>query len=338
MRQWIGVVVACGVMAACSHPGTANTEAPPAPSPQSISGTYVGGGHNAANDQLFIQALRLTQSASGQFTGTLETNTLSQSGKDTATTQNVSGSYDGSHVTLVLDDGLGHTNRNATWTAGTITLTWLGDNGQPNTEKFLSKTDEEYATILQQVSTARQKLLDEHNAAEQGAAQDKTTGELVARLQRFLSKEADWHIEPIAKQREKALAFGDNTIAKINELLALHRDQADVAADQVDVGMTQGQIQLNQSLDGTDRNIAGDHQTMAALDQALATSPCLTPAGDLRPGVRPACDPLPALAIRYKSIHDGALAKLAQASSLTAQTRSDYDAKVKEADRLTRSR
>ena len=334
MRQWIGVVVACGVMVACSHPDVANTEAPLASSPQSISGTYVGGGHNAANDQLFIQALRLTQSAPGQFTGTLETNTLNQSGKDIATTQNVSGSYDGSHVTLVLDD----MNRNATWTTGTITLTWLGDNGQPNTEKFLSKTDEEYATILQQVSTVRQKLLDEHNAAEQGAAQDKATDELVARLQRFLSKEADWHIEPIAKQREKALAFGDKSIAKINELLALHRDQADVAADQVDVGMTQGQIQLSQSLDGTNRNIAGDHLTMAALDQALATSPCLTSTGDLRPGARPACDPLPALAIRYKSIHDGALAKLAQASSLTAQTRSDYDAKVKEADRLTRSR
>lgn len=85
------------------------------------------------------------------------------------------------------------------------------------------------------------------------------------------------------------------------------------------------------------RNIAGDHETMAALDQALANSPCLTPTGDLLHGARPACDPLLALAIRYKSIYDGALAKLAQASSTTAQTRSDFDKKVKEADQSTRS-
>lgn len=227
----------------------------------------------------------------------------------------------------MLDDGLGHTNRSATWTIGTITLTWLGDNDQPNTERFQSKTDGQYAMILQQINTARLKLVDEHNAAE-----------LVARLQRFLTKEATWNPDLIEKQRDKALAFGDKSIAKINELLALHRDQADVAADQVDVGMTQAQIQPDQSLDGTDRNIAGDHQTMVALDQALANSPCLTPTDDLLHGARPACDPLPALAIRYKSIHDGALAKLAQASSITVQTRSDFDEKVKEADQLTRSR
>lgn len=65
-------------------------------------------------------------------------------------TQNVSGSHDGSHVTLVLDDGLGHTNRSATWTAGTITLIWLGDNGQPNPERFQSETEEQYATVLHQ--------------------------------------------------------------------------------------------------------------------------------------------------------------------------------------------
>ncbi len=119
--------------------------------------------------------------------------------------------------------------------------------------------------------------------------------------------------------------------------MALHRSQADVAASQVDVNMTQGQIQLDQFLDATDRNIAADHQTMTGLDQALATSPCLMPDGERRLGARPACDPLQPLASHYKSVHDDALAKLAQASSLTAQTRSEFDGKVKEADQLSSS-
>lgn len=337
MRHWI-MIVGCGVLAACSHAGAANTEAPPAASPQSISGTYVGGGHDPATDQVFIQALRLTQSAPGQFTGTLETNMLNQAGKDTASTQNVSGSYDGSHVTIVLDSGLGHTNRNATWTAGTITMTWMGDNGQLDTERFESKTDAQYAAILQAMGTARQQLVAEHNAAEQGAAEDKATGELVASLQRFLSKEATWTAAPLEKERSKALAFGDAGLTKINRLLAQHQGPSDAVAGEVDATLNQGQFSLGQTMDATDSTIASGRRRMAGLDQALATSPCLMPDDSLRPGARPSCAPLPALAQRYHAVHAQAIAMLDEGNRLTAQTRADYAAKVKEADSLTQSR
>lgn len=70
----------------------------------------------------------------------------------------------------------------------------------------------------------------------------------------------------------------------------------------------------------------------------LAASPCLTPDFALQPGARPACASLPDLAQRYKAIRADADAKLTQASSLTAQARSDYDVKLKEVDRLTHGR
>lgn len=77
--------------------------------------------------------------------------------------------------------------------------------------------------------------------------------------------------------------------------------------------------------------------TMAGLDRDLAVSPCLTPGFLLQPGTRPTCASLPELAQRYKAIRTDADAKLTQAGNIAARTRADYDAKLKEVDRLTHS-
>ena len=337
MRKWI-LMFGCGWLVACSsgQPSAGNTNAvtPPASSPTTISGTYVAFGHDASTDQVFVEALRLTQSAPGQFTGTLESTELDQKGHSKSSTQNVTGSYDGSHVTLALDEGLGHTNREATWSAGAITMSWMQANGQLATERFMAKTDADYAALLQKMGTARAELVATDAAQKRAQEADQETAQLVVDLRHFLDKEATWDLSKAEVRHKKSLAYGDAGVAKIQQLLALHQAMADVQASNVSVSMNTGGIQLGLALDNDLNAVAEVQQKMARFDHALDQSPCLAPDGSLVPNPLPACAPLPDLAARYRSAHAAAEGKLAQLRSIDTATRSDYDARLKEAQRL----
>lgn len=344
MRQGIqwGLVAALGLLGACSSGspsgGNANAVAPPAPSPQSISGTYVAFGATTATDQLFVEALRLTQSAPGQFTGTLESTTLTKAGKSTSTTQNVTGSYDGQHMTIALDQGLGHVNRNATWTPGSITMSWMQENGQLGTEQFVAKTEAEYATMLQTMGTEKQTLA--ANAAGEQRAQeaDKQTAQLVDDLRRFLDKEATWDVGKADQRHKRSMAYGDEGIAKIKQLLASHQSLAEVTASNVSVSMNTTGIQLGLALD-TDLNaVSATQKKMAGFDHAIEISPCLAPDGTLVPNPLPSCAPLPDLVKRYRAVHGSAQAILAQINSIDVATRADYEERNNEAERLVSQR
>lgn len=337
MRKWLGLI-GCGLMAACSSGqpsnGNANAVAPPAPSPTTISGTYVAMGHATATDQVFVEALRLTQSAPGQFTGTLESTALDKKGQSKSSTQNVTGSYDGSHVTIALDDGLGHTNREATWTPGVITMSWMQSNGQLGQEQFTAKTDADYAAILQKLSTARQELVATDAAVTHAQAVNKDTAQFADNLQHFLTKEATWKIEPAQARHNKAVAYGDAGVAKIKSLLARHNSMADVAANQVEIEMNTAGIQLGLQLDTDARALEGARDKMASFDHSIEQTPCLAADGTLVPNPLPACAPLPDLVAKYHAIHASAVSMLAQAQSLNQATRQDYDARLKEAEAL----
>lgn len=341
MAKWI-LMIGCGLLAACSSGtpsgGNANAVTPPAPSPQSISGTYVAFGATTATDQLFVEALRLTQSAPGQFTGTLESTTLTKAGKSTSSTQNVSGSYDGQHMTIALDQGIGHVNRNATWTPGSITMSWMQDNGQLGTEQFVSKTEAEYASMLQTMGTEKQTLVENAEGAKKAQEADKETAQLAENLHRFLDKEATWDVGKADQRHKKSMAYGDQGLAKIKELLAKHQPMADVTANNVSVSMNTTGIQLGLALDSDLNAVATTQKKMAGFDRAIEQSPCLAPDGTLVPNPLPACAPLPDLVKRYRSVHGSAEAILAQINSIDVATRADYDERNKEAERLVSQR
>jgi hypothetical protein len=340
MRQWIrwSLVSVLGVLGACSSGtpsgGNANAVTPPAPSPQSISGTYVAFGATSATDQLFVEALRLTQSAPGQFTGTLESTTLTKTGKGKSTTQNVTGSYDGEHVTLSFDQGIGHVNRTATWAPGSITMSWMQDNGQLGTERFTAKTDAEYASMLQTVGTEREQLVANTEGAQRAQEADKQTAQLVDDLRRFLDKEATWDVGKADQRHKRSIAYGDQGIAKIKQLLASRQSLAEVTASNVSVSMNTTGIQLGLALDSDLNAVAATQKKMAGFDRAIEQSPCLAPDGTLVPNPLPACAPLPDLVKRYRSVHGSAEAILAQINSIDGATRSDYEERNKEAARL----
>lgn len=74
------------------------------------------------------------------------------------TNDNVSGSIDGTHFTLVFDQGLGqHLNRTGTIDAGVLTLSWM-DNGQLQNEKFALKSDAEYGQTLDKFKNGSMQL------------------------------------------------------------------------------------------------------------------------------------------------------------------------------------
>lgn len=341
--QW-GVIALIGLIAGCSSGipsggnATASAPTPPAPSPQSISGTYVAWGHATATDEVFVEGLRLTQSGPGQFTGTIESTSMNKAGQSHSTTQNVTGSYDGSHVTIAMDEGLGHVNRSATWTPGSILMTWMQKDGTLGQENFVAKSDAEYATMLQRMGTARQELVATDAAVKKAQEADKETAQLAENLKQFLGKEATWDVGKADARHKKSLAYGDAGVAKIKELLARHNSMADVQASNVSVSMNTAGIQLGLGLDNDLNAVRAARQKMAGFDHAIELSPCLAPDGTLVPNPLPACAPLPALVARYKSVHASAQAILSQIDSIDVATRADYDERQKEADRLVSQR
>jgi len=191
-RNSCSLVFGLGLLAGCSggqpSPGTAATP------PLSISGTYVAYGHDATTDQVFIEALRITQSAPGQFTGTLESTDVNQAGQTKIGSKNVSGSFDGTHATIVLDEVIGHINRNATLAPGSITMTWMQQNGQLATERFVAKTDADYGVILDKLRGAAGGLAAQATAATNAKEADEQAANLVQRIQRFVAAEAKWNL------------------------------------------------------------------------------------------------------------------------------------------------
>lgn len=334
MKSWIGVALAFALIAGCSQktaPGTQATEVAPAIS--DLSGTYVAQGRDLSSGDIFVEALRLTQSGPGQLTGTLEGNEVSKTGKRSSTTQNVTGSFDGAHATLAFDELLGHTNRSATLAPGLITLSWVKD-GQLVSEQFRAQSEDNYAATLRQLGVTANTLVAQKQASDQATAEDHQAIELASRLEQFLDKEATWTIDPVEARRKKALAYGDAGLARVKQLLAMHQSMADVQASNVAVQMNTGQIQLDLALDGITRDVMAARQKMEALDRDVEASPCLAKGGNLSKGARTACKSLPLLVARYHQVHDQAASLLTEVSKITAATRADYGSRLKEAEHL----
>lgn len=306
----------------------------PAPSgPTTLSGTYVSVGHDTSTDQVFIEALQITQSGPNQFSGSLESTEVSKAGKTTNNTQNVTGNVDGTHATIALDQVIGHVNREATIAPDSITMTWM-QNGQLATEQFVRKTDEQYASMLQTLGHAAQNLVATDAAVAKAQEANRETAELVDRLQHFLDREGTWTLASAENRQKKAVAYGDAGLTKVKQLLALRQFQANVSANTLAVQMNTAGIQLGLSLDNDTNAVSTAQQKMASLDNAIAVSPCLAPDGSLVPNPLPACAPLPSLVSHYRAVHGSAASMLTQLDSINQQTRSEYDERLKQAQNL----
>lgn len=213
MGQWKtwGLLIAVTAMVGCSSGQAPSGVAPAAaPSAGDFSGTYVSFGHDTTTHQVFIEALRITQSGTGQFTGTLETTEVNQAGRTTPSSQNVTGTFDGHHATVALDVGIGHVNREATLAPNLITLSWM-QNGQLATEAFARKSDAQYADMLQRLGHTATDLAATDAAMAKAQQANKETAQLTAVLQRFLTREATWQgVEAKAETRhKKVVAYGE---------------------------------------------------------------------------------------------------------------------------------
>ena len=334
MRQrasW-GLIIAMGVLAGCSDGQSPTAVALPLPSQaNSVSGTYVSFGHDAKTDQVFVEALRITQTGN-QFSGTLESTDINKTGRSTSSSQNVRGTIDGGHATVTFDQGLGHTNRNATFEPGAITLSWMHD-GQLANERFLSKTDAEYGAMLEKLKDAAAGLAAEANAVANAKKADEQAIDLTQRTQRFLIAEASWNLNVVQVRREKAVAYGDAGVKRVNQLMAIHNKVAEGQAAVVVGQMNVGQSQLDIGVNGTNQEIESVRSQLLTLDASVRGTPCLTSTGALEPGAAPSCAQLAVLVPKYWKARQRADALQAEMQSIDADAKDAYAQRLEEGKR-----
>lgn len=334
----VGLIISMGV-AGCSGgqaPSASATPPPAAASANSISGTYVSFGHDAKSDQVFVEALRITQTGN-QFAGTLESTKINQAGHSTSSSQNVTGSIDGSHATVALDQGLGHTNRNATIEAGAITLSWMQD-GQLATERFVTKTDAEYGAMLDKLKGAANQLNAEVVSQVNAKKADEQASELTQRIQRFLDVEPKWTMTVVETRHDKAEAYGKAGVARVQQLMATHNAVAEGQANALVGQMIAAQAQLNLAIDNTEREILGARSKLADIDIAVEASPCVNRTGELKPGAPASCGALAQVVPKYWQVRMNAEDLQRRMEHMDEDTKQAFEQRLAQAQQVVNAR
>ncbi len=292
---------------------------------------------DAQNFSLSVQALRLTQSGSNQFTGSFESTSMDQTGKQKADTTNVSGTLDGAHFTLVFDQGFGqHLNRTGTIDAHGLTLTWM-DNGQLSTEKFALKTDAEYGQVLAQFKNGSAQLqkADEERIAL--AKESDQASALTTRINRFLRTFPTWNADRQRSRHDHAMRKGQAALVRVKRLMRgkdVTRNQADVLVNQMQVFQNQLQI----AKDGTANEVGDIRKRLAEIDAAVSHTPCIAANGSLAPNAPPACEALPEAIRSYRETRPKADALLQHMLTLDQQTVTDFGQVLHEAEQVVQGR
>jgi len=324
----LGIGVA--VLAACSHPTTPETTSPPVTAfGAALSGTYVAAGQDAKS-HYFIEALRLTPSGSGQFSGSLESTTLDPTGKIQSASQNVTGSTDGHQVTVTIDQFMGHTNRTGSITADGITLSWL-DKGQLDHEAFNRKTDAEYGQMLDAMKQGSTSLTAQEQQRQAQAEAGKQALALTDRINRFLQKVPTWSLAAQQARHDHAMQVAQADLARTKQLMTggdVSRSQAQVTVDQMQVA----HIQLGVAIDSDKRELSEAKEKLTALDADVQQTPCLAPDGTLALHAVPECGALPEAVRSYNEARPKADAFLAQVAALDAKTDADFVGVLHEAE------
>lgn len=341
MKQGIWCVIvtlAVGMLAACSQPPQGS--APPTSTETaqsskskvpSISGTYVAIATDSQKISLSVQALRITQSGPNQFTGSFESASMDKAGKQKADTTNVSGTLDGTHFTLVFDQGFGqHLNRTGTIDAQGLTLTWM-DNGQLSNEKFALKTDAEYGQVLAQFKNGSAQLqrADEERIAL-GKEGDQASA-LTTRINRFLQIFPTWNADRQRGRHDQAMRKGQAALVRVKQLMKgddVARNQADVLVNQMQVFQNQLQI----ANDGTANEVGNIRKRLAEIDAAVSRTSCIAADGSLAPNAPPACEALPEAIRSYREKRPKADVLLQHILTLDQQTVTDFDQVLHEAE------
>jgi len=320
--RW-GSVAFVVLLSACSHPAA---PPPDAPAPQAatadLSGTYVAGGKDPKTQHYFVEALRLTPSGPGQFSGSFEATNLDGNGKVTSTTQNVTGTTDGTQVTITFDQGFGHMNRTGTVDAGGLTLSWL-DNGQLNHEPYLKRSDAEYGKMLDAVKQGSNILTAQAQQQQAAAATSQQATQLVDRIDHFLQKFPTWSTAQQQDRHDHAMKAAQAALEKVRHLMT----GDDVAKSQAQVEVFQMQVfhnQLGLDFNATRQVVSATRSKLAEMDTDVKNSPCLTPDGALVPNAVSGCEALPVAVQSYREVRPKADAMLTQIETMDQQTDTDF--------------
>lgn len=329
--QAVALGIGVAVLAACSQPSTPQAATPPTTvAAATLSGTYIAAGQDSKS-HYFIEALRLTPTGAGQFSGSFETTTLDPAGKVVSSSQNVTGSTDGSQITVTFDQMLGHINRTGIVTADGFTLSWL-DKGQVDHEAFIKKTDAEYGQMLDAMKQGSTELTAQAQQRQAQAEAGKQAVALTERVGRFLQKVPTWSLAVQQARHEHAMQVAQGGLARTKQLMTggdVSRSQAQMNVDQMQVAHDQ----LGLAIDSDRRELNEAKAKLTALDAEVQRTPCLAPDGTLAPHAVPECGALPEAVRSYHAARPKADAFMAQAAALNAKTDADFVAVLHEAER-----
>lgn len=316
MTLGIGVVV----LTACSNASAPQGNQAEATS-SDLSGTYVAAGQDATS-HYFVEALRLTPSGPGQFSGSFETTSLDAAGKVSSASQNVTGATDGQQVTVTFDQMLGHTNRTGAMTAQGLTLSW-SENGQLNHEAFIKKTDAEYGQLLDTMKQ-RSVVLDAQEQQRQTAETErKQATALTERVNRFLQKFPTWTVASQEVRHSHAMMVAKGGLAQVQRLMR----GGDVARSQAQVTVGQLQVahdQLGLAISNDQRELDEAKRKLAALDADVVRTSCLNPDGTLAAQAVAECAALPKAVRSYRETRPKADAFMVRVVALNRQTDTEF--------------
>lgn len=232
----------------------------------SVSGTYVA---HASNE---VALLQITETADHHFTGTLRHATLNNDGTLSSSTTNVSGSVDGSSITLtVLETPLPiGQNFSGLVSGDDIDLT-VSRGAQTGVERFAKGQLSDFDAAVDQLNQAGQGVIAMHRRGQQVEQLDVAVNALSDNLNRFVAR---------AHQRLERLPRAE---AYYTHAVALEQEKLDRARHLAAVGssVAQGQAGVVVAQMGVDRSqisITDDSFDQSRKDAAVAE-------GDLNAGI-----------------------------------------------------
>lgn len=208
-------------------------------SDRSISGSYVS--HNGNQADL----LQVTETPDHRFTGTLRHAALTSDGTLSSSTDNVSGSVDGTNITLtVLATPLPiGQNFAGTATGGGIDLT-VPNGAQTGVQHFTKGQPSDFDAVVAQLNQAGQRIAAARQRGQRADQMNRQVGALADSLNRFV-EDAKHHIDRLPR----AQAYYDHAVtveqAKLERAQRLQATGNGVAQGQA--GVIVGQMGVDKA-------------------------------------------------------------------------------------------
>ncbi|WP_186197571.1 hypothetical protein [Burkholderia gladioli] len=294
---------------------------------RSVSGVYVSHGGNQAD------LLQVIETPDHHLTGTLRHASLTSDGTLASSTNNVSGSVDGTNITLtVLATPLPiGQNFAGTATGGGIDLT-VPNGAQTGVQHFAKGQTADFDAVVAQLNQAGQRIAAARQRGQRADQMNRQVGALADSLNRFV-EDAKHHIDRLPRAKayyDHAVTVEQTKLERAQRLQAtgngVAQGQAGVIVGQMGVDKAQIAI-VDDELDRVRANAASAESGLnARIDQWRGT--CLdgtakAKAGDVIPDMGP-CKRLTQAVSAYNTV----LPALHKALASAVQARADDHARL----------